>query len=57
MKGVFILRDAGTDDHEDTDWEQNAYCQCGGCQHEAKVGDFTFAGLDGLLKPAKQSEG
>lgn len=57
MKSVFALRDDGTDGYEDTDWGQNAYCQCGGCQHEGKVRDFTFAGLDDLLQSANESKG
>ena len=57
MKSVFTLRDAGTDDYEDTDWGQNAYCQCGECKHEGKVRDFTFAGLDDLLQSANESKG
>lgn len=51
MKSIFTLRDDGTDGYEDTDWGQNAYCQCGECQHEGKVRDFTFSRLDDLLRP------
>ncbi len=56
MKSVFTLRDDGTDGYEDADWGQNAYCQCGECQHEGKVRDFTFAGLDDLLQSANASK-
>ena len=56
MKSVFTLRDDGTYGYEDTDWGQNDYCQCGECQHEGKVRDFTFAGLDELLQSAIQEK-
>ena len=55
MKSVFTLRDDGTDGYEDTDWGRNAYCQCGQCQHEGKVCDFIFAGLDDLLHTANEA--
>ena len=55
MKSVFTLRDDGTDGYEDTDWGRNAYCQCGQCQHEGKVRDFTFPGLDDLLHTANEA--
>jgi hypothetical protein len=57
MKSIFALRDAGTDGYEDTDWGQNAYCQCCECQHEGKVRDFTFAGLDELLQSVNEPKG
>ena len=55
MKSVFTLRDTGTDGYEDTDWGRNAYCQCGQCQHEGKVRDFTFPALDDLPHTANEA--
>jgi len=52
MKSMFTLRDDGTHGYEDMEWGQNAFCQCGQCQHEGKVRDFTFPGLDELLHTA-----
>jgi len=49
MKSVFSLRDDGTDGYEDTDFGPNAFCQCVECEHEGKVREFTFAGLDDLV--------
>ena len=57
MKSVFTLRDDGTDSYEDTEWGRSNYCQCGQCQHEGKVRDFTFLGLDDLLRSAHESKG
>ncbi len=57
MKSTFTLRDDGTDGHGDTEWGRHAYCQCGQCQHEGRVRDFTFPGLDDLLRSANESKG
>lgn len=51
MRSIFTLYDNGTDGYEDTNWGPNSYCQCGRCQHEGKVRDFSFHGLDELLQP------
>lgn len=57
MKSTFMLRDDGTDGYEDTEWGLSSFCQCRQCQHEGKVHDFTFPGLDDLLRPAHESKG
>lgn len=57
MKSMFTLRDDGTDGYEDTEWGQGNYCRCGQCQHEGKVRDFTFPGLEALLASAHESKG
>ena len=55
MKSMFTLRDDGTDGYEDTEWGRSNYCQCGQCQHEGKVRDFIFPGLDDLLHTANEA--
>lgn len=56
MRSIFTLRDDGTDNYEDTEWGRSDYCQCPQCQHEGKVRDFTFPGLDNLLQSAHESK-
>ena len=39
---MFVVYDDGTDDHEDVDWYEDSYCQCGECDHAGTVKDFTI---------------
>lgn len=45
---VVEINDDGTDDHEDTEWDNNSFCACPNdhCPAEGKVRDFTFKWLD-----------
>lgn len=40
MKSVITLHDNGTDEHSDTEWGQNSYCDCAECCHSGIVADF-----------------
>ncbi len=46
---VFTVVGQGTDDHEDVEWDADSFTACPNCQHEGKLQDFTYAGLDDRL--------
>jgi hypothetical protein len=43
---LFTVYDDGTDDHEDVDWYEDSYCQCGECDHSGTLKDFTLNGTE-----------
>ena len=51
MKAIIEIRDEGTEDHGDTDWDGNSWCECpeSECRHEGKARDFKFKGLDAYI--------
>ena len=36
----FVVRDDGTDDYHDVEWDDDCYCECSGCHRHGKVKDF-----------------
>ena len=40
MKSMIKIYDEGTDHHEDTEWDENSYCECCECDYHGKVKDF-----------------
>lgn len=40
------FRDDGSDDHGNTEWDMNSFCQCLECGEDGDVKDFTIEGLD-----------
>lgn len=49
MTSIFEIVDEGTGDNEDTEWDGKSFCRCGDCDHEGRVKDFTFKGLDQMV--------
>ena len=36
----FVVRDDGTDDYHDVEWDDDSYCECPSCHHHGTVKDF-----------------
>jgi hypothetical protein len=41
-ESFFTVYDDGTEDHEDVEWYEDSSCQCGECDHEGTVKDYTI---------------
>lgn len=54
---AFEVTDDGSDgncgDHE---WDDESYCRCQQCNHDGKLLNFTFNGLDDQLRAAREKE-
>jgi hypothetical protein len=37
---LFHVSDEGTEDHGDVEWDDESFCRCKACGHQATVGDF-----------------
>jgi hypothetical protein len=42
--------DDGTDDHGDTEWDDESHCRCCDCNEDGAVKDFKIPGLDAYLE-------
>jgi hypothetical protein len=40
VKTMMKVFDNGTDDHGDTDWDEDSYCECCNCQLYGSVAQF-----------------
>lgn len=57
MKSTFTLTDDGTGDHGDTEWGDEAACQCGDCGHLGTVKDFRNVEPEGVLESEFDDDG
>jgi hypothetical protein len=49
---VMKVFDNGTDDHGDTEWDDDSYCECGECGFFATVADFSETSSGTKAEPA-----
>jgi len=40
MTAVFSLRDEGTEQNGDSEWDDDSPCECSNCGYSAKMADF-----------------
>jgi hypothetical protein len=55
MSAIIMLHDEGTDEHGDTEWDDNSACNCDDCQYKGQAGQFKAPGLDAMLEEKRQS--
>ena len=52
VKTIMKVFDSGTDDHGDTQWDADSYCECDKCGFSAIVADFSETSPETKAAPA-----
>ena len=56
VKTICTLMDDGVDEHEDTEWGNQSFCQCKECDEAGTVKNFKFPNLDETLSTRKREQ-
>lgn len=54
-KALFEVRDDGTECVGDVEWDDNSFCECGGCKFRGKVKNFTAPSPGGANERKRRS--